>query len=104
MLHWFEDTEYICSCCNKRVAMRKSDGPLEVYGPPQVVYSQYGNQPANNTQQPPQAGTQPMTQVPEQPASQHAAQQQGTQQQSQQEIQSQPAHAQQQYPADVKTG
>ena len=40
---WFEDTNYFCSACNKKVASRPDKGGIEVYGPPQVVPSQFQN-------------------------------------------------------------
>ncbi|KIE00147.1 LPS-induced tumor necrosis factor alpha factor, partial [Metarhizium majus ARSEF 297] len=54
---WFEDTQYRCSRCNNMVAIRRHNGPIEVFGPTTPVYSQYsGNQAPMNAQQqqPPQ--------------------------------------------------
>ncbi|KAK9443014.1 LPS-induced tumor necrosis factor alpha factor [Metarhizium brunneum] len=54
---WFEDTQYHCSQCRNMVAIRRHDGPIEVFGPTMPVYSQYsGNQAPMNAQQqqPPQ--------------------------------------------------
>lgn len=43
-LHWFEDTDWHCSQCKNKVAMCKNDGAIQVLGPTQVVYSQYGHE------------------------------------------------------------
>ncbi|OAR00863.1 hypothetical protein LLEC1_02733 [Akanthomyces lecanii] len=52
MLHWFEDTEWHCSHCKKKVAIRQNEGAIQVLAPTQVVYSQYGHQNTmNNPQQ-----------------------------------------------------
>ncbi|KHN98743.1 LPS-induced tumor necrosis factor alpha factor [Metarhizium album ARSEF 1941] len=55
---WFEDTHYRCSNCKNVVAIRRHDGPIEVYGPAMPVYSQYSgiqapmNAQQSNSQQP----------------------------------------------------
>lgn len=41
MAHWFEETNYFCSKCHKKVAMRSDNGAITVYGPDTVVPSKY---------------------------------------------------------------
>ncbi|KAJ3479669.1 hypothetical protein NLG97_g8263 [Lecanicillium saksenae] len=66
LMHWFEDTDWHCSECKNKVAMRKNEGAIEVLGPARVVYSQYPQQQSmgNPQQQPPQAGPGPNVQQP----------------------------------------
>ena len=41
LAHWFEETNYFCSQCNKKVAKRSDSGVMVVYGPEAVVPSKY---------------------------------------------------------------
>ncbi len=41
LTHWFEETNYFCSQCNKKVAKRSDSGVMVVYGPEAVVPSKY---------------------------------------------------------------
>ncbi|OAA55132.1 LPS-induced tumor necrosis factor alpha factor [Cordyceps fumosorosea ARSEF 2679] len=102
MLHWFEDTDWFCSKCNTKVATRKNEGAIEVLGPPQLVYSQYGHGAPMNGPQQQQQHQQPQP-APGQQAQQPIPQHQDSLQQ-QQEIQPQPPHttATAQHPVDVK--
>ncbi|TQV90789.1 LPS-induced tumor necrosis factor alpha factor [Cordyceps javanica] len=100
LLHWFEDTDWYCSECNAKVAMRKNEGAVQVLGPAQVVYSQYGHQqPMENSQH--------QQQQPQQAASQNDTQQSVPQhseisQQQNSEIQVQARETPAQPPADAK--
>lgn len=38
---WFEDTNYICTNCNNKVAQVPDEGPTRIFGPVVTVPSQY---------------------------------------------------------------
>ncbi|ATY62271.1 LPS-induced tumor necrosis factor alpha factor [Cordyceps militaris] len=96
MLHWFEDTDWFCSECNNKIAMRRNEGAIQVLGPTQVVASQYGQE--QQMQNPQQQQQQPQV-APSQNVQQAGLQHADV---SQHEIQSQPLQTQTQPPADVK--
>ncbi|KAJ6788574.1 hypothetical protein PWT90_05333 [Aphanocladium album] len=71
LMHWFEDTDWHCSECKNKVAMRKNEGSIEVLGPQRLVESQYAQQQPmghpqqqqqQQQQQPPQTGPGAFTQ------------------------------------------
>ncbi|KAM3511231.1 hypothetical protein MY11210_005100 [Beauveria gryllotalpidicola] len=102
LLHWFEDTAWHCSECKNKVAMRKNEGAIEVFGPTRVVYSQYGyQQPMNNSlqqRQQQQQQHQPLGQNTQQSVLQNA----DVSQQQSHEIQPQPLQPPAQPPTNVK--
>lgn len=101
MLHWFEDTVWHCSECKNKVAMRRNEGAIEIFGPARVEYSQYAHQrPMNNSRQQQQQQQQvPLGQNIQQSVPQHAY---DSQHQSY-EIQPQPLQAPAQPPTTIKT-
>ncbi|KAK2608659.1 hypothetical protein QQS21_002770 [Conoideocrella luteorostrata] len=85
---WFEDTEYRCSGCKNMVAVRRHDGPLEIFGPQTPVYSQYDGS------HPPMDPQQPQHQQQHQQQQHHQPQPQQQQQFQHEQYQQQPQHQQ----------
>ncbi|OAA66366.1 LPS-induced tumor necrosis factor alpha factor [Akanthomyces lecanii RCEF 1005] len=107
------DTDWHCSECKKKVAIRQNEGAIQVLGPTQVVYSQYGNQnpmnnpqqlqgPGQNVQHPDVAHQQQPQAVPGQNTYQSMPQHPDASQQQSHEIQPQPLQAPSHPPVDVK--
>uniref|UniRef100_A0A0B7KG97 LITAF domain-containing protein n=1 Tax=Bionectria ochroleuca TaxID=29856 RepID=A0A0B7KG97_BIOOC len=45
ILHWCENTEYYCTNCNQKLALRTYDGAMQVFSPPQPSRAAQPSQP-----------------------------------------------------------